>query len=294
MTSHHCGSPGGFALRARPQPPRLCGRDPGVAGVEPALPALPPDGPPISSAFANVTRNRQASTAAQNQRAASIRWIVASAMGRPARWANWRMLRATEVLHNSAIVGRLGGEVPRQLEPDRLGDIKIGRAGPGRETAEALEVGLRGHLGAGQAPQLGARDPRRIAHDQQGTAPSPVQVAAEVDLEEVCAGDRHPVTATAMSSHPVTRGPAMRRLDFNGVDLAGRRRMLQQPAEKVPLATRRLEYSRPTRADRPQGVQHRGHELGRSLEVTKVPSHPFPFPVASCQLSMFRRSMQTC
>ena len=130
-------------------------------------------------------RNRQASTAAPNQRAASIRRIDAADSGRPARWANWRTRRATDVLHKSAIVGAWSASSRASLSQTASATSKFEEPVRAASPRRPLTFDLGGRWVLGRTAQLGAGDPGRIADDQQRTCFAPAQVASQVEPEEV-------------------------------------------------------------------------------------------------------------
>ena len=72
--------------------------------------------------------------------------------------------------------------------------------------------------------------------------------------------------------------PAMAVLDLDAPDLARRDRVGQQAGQEMAPAAGGLQHARPAPADRPQGLQHRGHQLGRGLEIAKVASHAISPP----------------
>ncbi len=229
-----------------------------------------------------MTRKRQASTAAPNHRAASIRRIEASATGRPARWANCRMPRATDVLHRIAIVGASAASSRASLSQTASATSKFDEPVRASRPLRPLTFDLGGTCGARQGPQLGAGDPRRITDDQQGAALAPAQVTPQVEPEEVRAGDRDMRSAIVRPRQEFFSRPAMRRLDLDAPDFPRRRRVGQQARQEVPPAAGGFQHPRPARADRSQGLQHRVHQPGRGLEVTEVPAHAIS-PPAPCR-----------
>ncbi len=172
--------------------------------------------------------------------------------------------------------GRLRRQLAGQLEPDRLGHVEVRRARPRLQAAQALDVRPRRDVGACQAAQPGAGDPGRIADDQQRTPLAPGQVSPQVEPEQVGAGDRGVRAASVPVRQDLLGRPAMRRLDLDAPNFPRRDGSIQQARQEMPAATRGLEHPRPARADRSQGLEDQGHQLGRGLEITEIPPHGFP------------------
>ena len=79
----------------------------------------------------------------------------------------------------------LRGELADQLEPDRLGDVEVRRAGHRVDPPEAPDVRPARPVRAPRGPDRGGRDPGEVADHQQPARPRTRGPAGEVDPEQV-------------------------------------------------------------------------------------------------------------
>ena len=117
------------------------------------------------------------------------------------------------------------GQLVYQFEPDGLGHVEVRGAGKCRQTVEPVDPTSRRLGAARNSPQFGARNPGRVADDQQWPVVLPGQITFQIEIEEVALADldaytpRGCVTLTGFAGDS-----AVATLDLDGLDLAGRRR----------------------------------------------------------------------
>ena len=132
----------------------------------------------------NVTQNRHASTAARNQRAASMRRIDAAQSADRAAVRELKDAPRHRRLAQQRDRRRLIGELEDQLEPDCLGDVEVrlSRCGPRARAGPSGCVAAAGESCA-RAAELRIGHPGRIADHQQWTRSRQVRSRVEVERQ---------------------------------------------------------------------------------------------------------------
>ena len=124
---------------------------------------------------------------------------------------------------------RLIGQLCDQFQPDRLGHVKVGSAGQGRETVQSVDPALRRPTLPPSRPSSALVIQGGLPTTSSGPSCFPDQVFRQVEAEKVRLVDLHVDIACFVVTfqHRACRG-AVAALNLDGLNLPGRAALCQQ------------------------------------------------------------------